>query len=85
MAFAGVLLAILLRTASDALANLTRMGSGVSLLVTCIAVAAALSLAGWLVAPKLSGEIDQLRQDLAATWNQITASVHKSKWAGQLF
>ena len=73
MAFAGILFAILLRTASDAVARLTNLGAGVSLAITSIAIVALASLAGWFVAPNMSAEIDQLRSDLPPAWGEVAA------------
>jgi predicted PurR-regulated permease PerM len=84
MAFAGILFAIMLRTASDTIARLTNLGAGVSLAITSIAILALASMAGWFVAPNMSAEIDQLRTDLPSAWGQLTAWLHKSQWAGDL-
>ena len=54
LAFAGVLIAVLLRGLADRLTAWTRLPSGWSLAVVVVALAGLLALTGWLIAPDLA-------------------------------
>lgn len=84
LAFAGILLAIILRTVSDFLARVLRLPPGVALAVTCLLLVAAIALCGWFVAPRLSGELDQLRTQIPDAWHQLLARLQRNDWAGAI-
>jgi predicted PurR-regulated permease PerM len=84
VAVAGVLLAIILRTLSEAAARVIRAGPGVSLALTCIGILALVALAVWFIGPKLSAEVDELRRDLPPAWSGFKTWLHRSQWAGDV-
>ncbi len=84
MAFAGVLLAIVLRSISNAIARITHFGSGPSLLTVIVLFIAVVTLAARFIAPKLSAEIDQLRSNLPPAWREATAWLNQNQWSGDL-
>jgi predicted PurR-regulated permease PerM len=68
---AGILVAALLHAASLGLAWLTGLGRRVCLALVCLALLAALGLAGWSVAPDLAGQLRGFLGEVRAAWNEL--------------
>jgi predicted PurR-regulated permease PerM len=76
LAFAGVLLATLLRTAANALSQHTRAPSTVALVTVVVAIAALLTGAAWLAGAPLTGQLNEL-------WAQLPGALEKLRsWIG---
>jgi len=84
LAFAGVLLAIILRTVTDWLARLLHLRTGIALGVTCVLALAAVGLFFWFIAPQLSDEADAVSQSIQSGWHRIMEWLHHNKRAGAL-
>jgi len=69
--FAGVLLAVLLRSSSTAIASHTSVSPGVALASVLLATAAILAVAGWLLAPQIADQSQQLVEQLPKLWQQV--------------
>jgi predicted PurR-regulated permease PerM len=83
LAFAGIILAILLRSAANLIARLLHLGPGLALALTCFLLIAAVGLCCWYVIPRLNDQIDILQHQIPAAWHQLVTSLHQSRWAGQ--
>lgn len=82
--FAGILLAILLRTLSDWVSKYARLSGGWSLAVVVLALVAILSIGGWLLAPRVASQVDQLLQRLPQSAQQLRQRVEQYQWGQQL-
>ena len=61
LAFAGILLAIILRTISDRLAVWMHLRAGLALGITCLLLLGAAAVSFWYIVPRLSDEGDVLK------------------------
>src|SRR5690242_20365237 len=84
LAFAGIILAILLRAAANEIAQFLHMRPGVALGLTCLLLLVFIGLCCWYVIPRLNDQFDILKHDIPAAWHQMQAWLHQSPWAGQL-
>ena len=84
LAFAGILAAIMLRAASDRLAQVLHVRAGLALGLVCLLLLCAAGLSFWFIAPRLSNEVDALQQNIPSAWGQFLSWFHRSKWAGHL-
>jgi predicted PurR-regulated permease PerM len=75
LTFAGILLAIVLYGASNALAELTGLPRLVMLAAVTLVTAGGLVLAAWTAGPTLTEQIAQLAQSIAAGATSLTARV----------
>ena len=78
--FAGILLAILLRTLAAALTRYTGLPVGVSLAVVCLTLVSVLVLGGWLYAPQLAEQSDQLTETLPTVAADMTSWLRQYSW-----
>jgi predicted PurR-regulated permease PerM len=69
--FTGVLLAILLRTAAEALSQRSRLSPGQSLAIVVLLITLFASLLAWLAAARINAQVVELRQQLPQAWNQL--------------
>jgi predicted PurR-regulated permease PerM len=81
--FAGILFAILLRTAADAIHHQTRIPKGWSLLLTVLLLAGLIFAISWFAAARIASQVDALRQQLPEAWNQLKTQASHYHW-GQL-
>jgi predicted PurR-regulated permease PerM len=84
LAFAGIILAILLRAAANEIAQFLHLRPGVALGLTCLLLLVFIGLCCWYVIPRLNDQFDILKHDIPAAWHQMLAWLHQSPWAGQL-
>jgi len=80
LVFAGVLLAIFLRTLSAWLAGATRLPMGVALAVVVLAILGSAVLAGVLYAPRLAEQGDQLTETLPRAVSDLTSRIREYSW-----
>jgi predicted PurR-regulated permease PerM len=78
--FAGILLAVLLRTLAEYLHAWTRLPIGWSLAVVCATLLGGLALLVWLGAPPLSKQFEELADDLPRAVESLKARVAQYKW-----
>lgn len=80
LAFAGVLLAILIRSLSDFLSTRTGIGEKWSAAVMVLLLVALVGAGIWLLAPEISEQIDELRQSLPKSVEQLEGKVKRYEW-----
>lgn len=78
--FAGLLLAVLLSAAADALSRWSGLGRGLSLAVVVVALAAALAAAAYALWPSISDQADQLARELPAAVRELRAWIGERAW-----
>jgi predicted PurR-regulated permease PerM len=84
LTFAGILLAVFLRTPAEWLHRRTRLPYALSLAVTVLAVLIVVGLLGWLVGARLSQQVGQLAQQLPASFQRVWSQFEGTA-AGQTF
>lgn len=84
VAFAGVLLAVMLRSLAVGLHKLTRLPVGWSLGVTIIVLVGLVVGVGMLVWPSLVSQAAELRHKLPEAWTKLEANVQQQPWGKQL-
>ena len=77
--FAGVLFAISLRRAAEALARLIGLSVGWSLLTVILLILAFCAAIGWFFAQGIAGQITQLSQQLPAAANKVASMIRESE------
>jgi predicted PurR-regulated permease PerM len=83
-AFGGVLLAILLHACADVVRRHTPLPYGWSLAVVLVALVAVLGGAGWLLAPQVSQQIDELAAKLPEIADEIRRFLERYGWGRSL-
>jgi predicted PurR-regulated permease PerM len=76
--FGGVLFAISLRRAAEALSRLTRLPVGWSLLVVVVLIVAFFSAIGWFFSQAIAGQITELSQQLPAAAEKVGSMISQS-------
>lgn len=71
LVFAGILLAILFRAIADLVARYTPVPEKASLAVGLIGLAALLGLVGYLYAPAVADQAQQMREVIPQRWNEL--------------
>jgi predicted PurR-regulated permease PerM len=84
LVFAGILLAIFLRTLSSSVAQVTRLPDPLALTLVLLGLATVLGLGGWLLAPELTRGFASLAQALPDTAERWRAYVQQQSWGQQL-
>lgn len=77
LAFAGIILALLLRAAADTLADHTPLPPGIAVALVVLSLAGLMALGGWLLADDIAFQADQLIETLP------TAVERLREWLGQ--
>src|SRR5829696_733248 len=80
LVFAGVLLAVLLRSLAEIVCRRTRLPVGWSLALVSTALLGALGLLVWLGAPPLSKQVGELSEQLPQSIELLKARVAEFKW-----
>lgn len=84
LAFAGVLLAVFLRSLSGWLAGKTKLPAGASLALVVLALAAAIGGSAWLLAPRVGAQADQLAVQLPEALARLEERVGHYEWGRRL-
>ena len=71
LAFAAVLVAVMLSRAADKLSSRTAAPRGVALATVVVAVGGGLALVAWLLAPQIAEQSRQLIAEVPALWKQL--------------
>lgn len=79
--FGGIVFAVLLYTLAEPLTRWTRMPIWASVVTVTILIAGALSLAGWLLAPSVSRQFNELSDQLPAAIDRVRAELQSQKWS----
>ena len=80
LAFAGVLIAVLLRAPADFLASRTRLSPNLSIAVVFVVLALALGGAGFAMAPEIGRQVDELTQQVPKAASELTGSLQQYGW-----
>jgi predicted PurR-regulated permease PerM len=80
LVFAGVLLAVLLRSLAELVHGWTRLPIGWSLAVVCAATLVGIVLLVWLGAPALSKQVGELSEQLPQSIESLKSRVGQHKW-----
>ncbi|MDQ3649182.1 MAG: AI-2E family transporter [Acidobacteriota bacterium] len=84
LVFTGILMAIFLRGLSDKLSERIGLSSGWSLAVVCLALVALISLGGWLLAPSIAEQVDQLSETVPRSVARLQQSITRYGWGRRL-
>lgn len=82
--FGGVLLAVLLRSLADLLAEHARIPARAALVVVTATLLVLLAVGVWLLAAELSSQFDQLGGNLGRAWTQLQERLEREAWGRQL-
>lgn len=82
--FAGVLLAIFLRSLSHWVDDHTPLGSGGSLAVVIFALLGLFGLGGWYLAPDIAEQADALFQSLPRMIHHLEAQIDQYEWGRRI-
>ncbi len=80
LAFAGVLVAVFLRSLSDGLRRTTGLHDGWCLAIVVIALIGIVASATVLVAPSVGKQVDQLAVELPKSFDRLTAQLQQYGW-----
>jgi predicted PurR-regulated permease PerM len=80
--FAGILLAVFLRTLATWIAERSRLSQGWSLAVVVLGLLGVITLAGFLFAPSLSDQVRQLADTLPQAASRLEARVRQTTFGG---
>lgn len=78
--FAGILLAVMLRTLADWLSLSTRLSSTWSLLVVIVLLVLGIGGMAWLIAPRVAAQVEQLSVTIPQSIQQIQAGLDQLGW-----
>lgn len=84
LAFAGLLLAIFLRGLSDEVSSRTALSDGWALALVTVVLVLGLVLGGWLLAPDIADQIEELRRSLPQSVQQLAQRIERYAWGRQL-
>lgn len=82
--FAGFLAALFLRTLTDILSHYSRLPARAALPVVVLILLGALALAGWLFAPKLEAQMEQLAKQIPSEIQHLEAQLKQTTWGKAL-
>lgn len=80
LVFAGVLFAILLRTAADWLQSVTRLPNGWALGLTIVLLLIGTMATGWFLVPRVGAQLDELGEQLPQRVEEIESQLKEYRW-----
>lgn len=78
--FAGILLAVMLRALSDLVAKYARISPRWALVIVALALVLSFSLIGWMLAPAIGEQVDELRAALPAAVDRLQQELSRFGW-----
>lgn len=84
LVFAGLLLAVLLHGLASRLSAHTPLSYGWSLALVGVGLLALLSLAGWLLVPRIADQLDQLTETIPQSIDRLEQQVRQYGWGAFL-
>ena len=84
MAFAGLILATLLRSAANLLSRTLHLRGGIALFLAVFILLLLFASLCWVSLPRLQDEFFQLQSQLPASWNQLVRWAHKNHASGEV-
>ena len=85
VAFAGILLAVLLRAMADAVSFITRLPKGWSLLLGGIVLIVGSVVFLWTLTPRLVVQLEQLHETLPAALEQLGQFIQRYEWGSIVY
>lgn len=85
LVFAGILLAIFLRSLSEWVNIYTPLGEGWSLAAVVLGLFVVLGASAWLLAPSVAEQIDHLTERIPRSIQQLEDRVRRYEWGRRLF
>lgn len=82
--FAGLLLSVYLAGLTEVIARWARLGRGTALAVTIVLLVTVAGGTGWMLAPEISSQVDQLVQRVPASIHKIETEVGRYEWGKTL-
>ncbi|MEN3939775.1 AI-2E family transporter [Prosthecobacter sp. SYSU 5D2] len=82
--FAGILVAVFLRGLSTALSKVTPLSDGWALAVVAMGLAGAVGLVGWLLAPEVSKQVEELSKSLPESLRSLRDQLSSTSWGAAL-
>ncbi len=82
--FAGILVAVLLRSLSNVLSAHTPLSEGVAFAIVLFLLVGLIGLGSWLLAPNIAGQIDQLIQRIPTLIDQLGQRFGQYKWGRRI-
>jgi predicted PurR-regulated permease PerM len=82
--FGGILMAVLLSAIAEGVAWLTRLSRGWSLVIVVLGLVVIFGTIGWLAAPSVSHQVDQLTDKLPASVQKLKGYLDRSAWGHQI-
>ncbi len=84
LVFAGILVAVLLRSLSQWVKSHTPLSEGWSLAAVLLLMVGLFGLIGWSLAPEISKQIDQLIENLPRMFGQLNQRLSRFEWGQRL-
>jgi predicted PurR-regulated permease PerM len=82
--FAAILVAVFLRALSSWVSRHTPLGHGWALAVVLITLLGSSGLGGWLLAPRLSEQVQRFTAELPKAWEAVQKQVREAQWGEPL-
>ncbi|HLR26038.1 MAG TPA: AI-2E family transporter, partial [Fodinibius sp.] len=82
--FAGILLGTILRAARDGIHRLLHIGHKLSLVVVVVLFLGIISSAALLLAPDIYNQVNDLREEVPATWETVKENISGFGWGREL-
>lgn len=84
LAFAAVIVAVLLRSVADPICRRTPLGEGASLLVAGAMILAVFGMAGWLFGATVGGQVSELLDRLPTSPEELKRLLDRLPWGDEL-
>ena len=81
MIFGGIVMGVLLHTIADPLTRWRRVPLWLAVIVVVVGICGVLSLVGWLMAPPISNQFDEMAVQLPQAINRLRDQIMQYKWA----
>jgi predicted PurR-regulated permease PerM len=80
LVFAGVLVAVFLRSLTEGLHRISGLREGFCLAIVTVGLVVVVVAAGWLMAPSIGRQVDQLAEQLPQSFHRLTEHLQKYGW-----
>jgi predicted PurR-regulated permease PerM len=82
--FAGVLVALVLRSMSNWIRDKTGLSDGIALTVVVLGLLGVVGTAGWLMAPSVVGQANMLMEELPRAADELQEDIARHHWGRQV-
>ncbi len=80
LAFAGILLAVLLRAMADGVSFMTRLSKAWSLAIVGIVLIGSTGFFAWLVTPRVAEQVEELRETFPKAMEELSEYIQQFQW-----